>query len=113
MAPKPHDGAPVSLAARRAIRQATPVASAPPVETLADAPAQADEQPGELMDFRLVLVFSVDGQPVAHLPLATQAPKPSDGQAVQLQLGLDARQLMQWLEPVLGPGKPHLWTPGG
>ena len=93
-------------------KPATPTTQ-PPVET-SEPSASEPEQ----IVVQVALVFTVDGKAVAHAPLMAQVPRPADDQALQLQVALDARVLMQWLEPHLGPSLSSapqvakLWVPG-
>ena len=83
------------------------------------AAEQSQPEP-EPVVVQVVIVFHVEGQAVAHLPLVGQVGRPADDQALQLQIGLDARALLQWLEPHIGPSAASasappmakLWTPG-
>lgn len=55
------------------------------------------------MTLRIVLVFSVDGQPAINVPFEASLQPPGPEQVAQLVLHLDGRELLKVLEPKLGP----------
>jgi hypothetical protein len=68
------------------------------------------------MDLRVLITLTVDGRPVAQLPLNLHGDVPPVGQVGQLQIVLDGRALAQLLGPHLGPTSgpaAKLWVPGG
>lgn len=78
------------------------------------APAPRSEpqpSPNDPIVARIVLTFQVDGRAVGQAAFPVAFPAPPGDQAVTLELKLDARALLQQLEPALGPQKPALWVP--
>lgn len=84
---------------------------------LEPAPAESEQ-----VVVRIVVGFTLNGLPIPMPPVVMQTAMPrlpADQDAMQIQLGLDARLLMQMLEPHVGPSnasvvapKPGLWVPG-
>lgn len=73
-------------------------------EIHADEPTdeQVPEQPVEA-DVIVRVVFEVDGKPVCNIPFnVTMPPAVPEGQVASVALPIDARTLMQLLEPYVG-----------
>jgi hypothetical protein len=62
---------------------------------------------------RVNLVFVVDGEPKGAVATEVMVEAPADGDGQQVNWAIDARQLAQIIEPLVGV-KPaaKLWTPG-
>ena len=60
------------------------------------------------------IAFTLDGQPTGIVArMQTVMPRlPADQAAMRLQIGLDARQTIQALEPLVGPSRASIVTPG-
>ena len=71
---------------------------------LSIVPTAVEEPKPDLIAIQIVLAYLVDGAPALHAQFRTEMPRmPADQDALQLQIGIDARQLLQLLEPKVGP----------
>lgn len=98
-----------------------PLIPKPARPPLALVPAEpAPEPEPDLVEVVVTLAYAVDGQPRLHAQFRTTLPRlPAEQNAMRLLITLDARQLVQLLEPHVGPSgasvvrpKPGLWVPG-
>lgn len=81
----------------------------------APEPEPALEPPAAELVVQIVVVFTVDGQPVANVPMQGMMPRPAaDQQGVTMHVGLDARVVAKALEPYVGPSNASvkIWKPG-
>ena len=98
-----------------------PLVPKPARPPLALVPSEPEPEPEpDLVTVVVTLIYAVDGEAKFNTPLRTQMPRmPADQDAMQLQITLDARQLVHLIEPLVGPtsasvtvAKPGLWAPG-